>query len=147
MNKLDAINKLNNKFPSSIDEAKSFLAQSISLDHGNAELLTAYCNDVLGNELVAQGHYEKAMELGFEESELETWYVSYGSTLRWNKKLDKSLEILKEGLSKFKDSKDMPVMIAMTLFDQKKINKETLLEEVNKNNPKRVDWVIESLNL
>ena len=147
MTNKDILNKLKDKFPSSLDEAKSFLTESINTNDGNAQLLTAYCNDVLGNELVAQGHYEKAMELGFIESELETWYVSYGSTLRWNKKLDKSLEILEEGLSKFKDSKDMPVMIAMTLFDQKKINKETLLEEVNKNNPKRVDWVIESLNL
>lgn len=138
---------LKDGFPKSEKDARDFLNAGITPSNGNEELLTAYCNDVLGNEKTAQGHYESAFKLSFDESQLETWYVSYGSTLRWNKEYDNSLIILNKGKSFYKENKDLDIMIGMTRYDMKEISQEEMLKIVNDSNPKRLDWVIKSLDI
>ena len=126
---------------------EDFLRHKYQQNIGNIELLIAYCHDTLGNESEAQPHYEKAMHLGFEDSELETWYVSYGSTLRWNGKLQLSLKILNKGLSLFPKSTDLPVMQAMTKYNLKLISATEVIDTVKKHNIKRLAWAKDSLNI
>ena len=97
---------------------------------GEYYLVKAYIHDIQGNEKIAQICYEKADKLGFRESQRLHWYRSYGSTLRWNEKLEQSNKILNEGLEKFEDDKVLVAFLLINKYKTKLITKEETAENL-----------------
>ena len=92
--------------------------------NGEYYLIKAYTHDINGREKIAEICYVKADKLGFRESEKLHWYISYGSTLRWNKKLKESNEILTKGLELFKDNNIFKAYLLINKYKEKLITKE-----------------------
>lgn len=78
----------------------------------------AGCHDFIGEELEAEPCYRKTLELGYENLPLPEqpgFFVGFGSTLRNNKKLQDSKEVLEKGIKAFPDYPALKVFLAFTL--------------------------------
>lgn len=71
--------------------------------------------DTAGQELAAQGFYEKALAAGLEDDLLRRCFVQYGSTLRNVGDHEKSLEVFAAARKKFPESPALGVFEAITL--------------------------------
>jgi len=73
--------------------------------------------DTAGEEAKARELYERAMALGLDGEPLRRCLCQYGSTLRWLKEYDKSLEALDRARERWPDSDAVRVFRALTLLD------------------------------
>jgi len=77
--------------------------------------------DRKGLEKKAETCYAKVYELGWRglpEKERAGFFVGYGSTLRNNKKLKLSTEILREGVKRFPSYPALKIFLALTLHSR-----------------------------
>lgn len=71
--------------------------------------------DTDGQEAVAAGYYQRALDAGLEGKWLRQCYLQYGSTLRNLGRFDESLALLERGLVEFPNSESLTVFRALTL--------------------------------
>ncbi|MFC4139447.1 MULTISPECIES: tetratricopeptide repeat protein [unclassified Microbacterium] len=71
--------------------------------------------DTAGEEAIARGYYERALDAGLEGDILRRCCVQYGSTLRNLGELDRSLEVFDEALRVFHGSPSLTVFRTLTL--------------------------------
>lgn len=71
--------------------------------------------DTDGQEAVAAGYYQRALEAGLQGKWLRQCYLQYGSTLRNLGRFDESLALFEEGLVAFPSSESLTVFRALTL--------------------------------
>lgn len=76
----------------------------------------AWSFDVLGLEKEAVPFYEKAIEIGLDDTDLKEAYLGLGSTYRTIGEYEKSKELLIEGIEKF-NLNSLKVFLAMTLYN------------------------------
>ncbi|MCT4661778.1 MAG: tetratricopeptide repeat protein [Tissierellales bacterium] len=76
----------------------------------------AWSFDVLGLEKEAVPFYEKAIEIGLDDTDLKEAYLGLGSTYRTIGEYEKSKELLIEGIEKF-NTNSLKVFLAMTLYN------------------------------
>lgn len=79
----------------------------------------AWSFDVLGVEASAIFYYEKAIELGLSEKELEGALLGLGSTYRTLGEYEKSKNVFLKGVELFPSNKAIQVFFAMTLYNLK----------------------------
>ncbi len=84
------------------------------------EVAGAY--DTAGQEQVAQGFYERALEAGLEGDLLRRCYVQYGSTLRNVGEFGKSRDVFAAARKKFPDSPALAVFEAITFHAEGRAN-------------------------
>ena len=73
--------------------------------------------DSLGDETKAIPYYEKAIELGLPNEELEYAFVGLGTIYRSHGRYLESKELFEEALERFWDKEQMHVFYAMTLYN------------------------------
>lgn len=78
--------------------------------------------DTDGQEEVAAGYYQRAMDAGLDGHQLRQCYLQYGSTLRNLGRLDESIAMFDEGLSRFPESESLGIFRALTLHAAGKPN-------------------------
>lgn len=95
------------------------LKELIAQNPDNAELLyqCAWSHDTAGLEVEAVPYYEKAIQLGLEESDLSEAYLGLGSTYRTIGAYQKSKQLYLEVLKKFPENKVYPIFLAMTYYN------------------------------
>lgn len=79
----------------------------------------AWSFDVLGEESNAVPFYEKAIEIGLPDNELEGAILGLGSTFRTLGEYEKSQVVFREGMEMFPKNKVIPVFYSMTLYNLK----------------------------
>ncbi len=79
----------------------------------------AWSFDVLGEESQAVPYYEKAIELGLSEQELEGAFLGLGSTYRTLGEYEKSRHVFLKAMSLFPDNRAIQVFYSMTLYNLK----------------------------
>ena len=77
----------------------------------------AWSFDLLGEESKAVSFYEKAVQLGLSEKELEGALLGLGSTYRTLGEYEKSKLTLQKGMERFPDNKAMQTFYTMTLYN------------------------------
>ncbi|MEH7225336.1 tetratricopeptide repeat protein [Bacillus sp. JJ1566] len=77
----------------------------------------AWSFDVLGLESEAVPYYEKAIELGLQNEDLEGALLGLGSTYRTLGEYEKSEETLLKGIEKFPENHAMKAFYAMALYN------------------------------
>jgi tetratricopeptide (TPR) repeat protein len=82
-------------------------------DDAQVQLRTAYACDGLGYEREAIPHYERAMELGLDDQDLQTAYVNLGSSHRAIGAYEPAVAVWHEGIARFPDNRALPVFLAM----------------------------------
>lgn len=125
--------------------AKKFLEESMDDGSGEYQLLSAYANSLLGNEFIAQSHYELAKRTGFIESEQLNWYRSYGSTLRINEDYLLSIDVLQMGLELYPDDKVLKGYLSMSAYSARIIDKEALAKSLGVHIPEMKEWALASV--
>ncbi|MGP4065984.1 tetratricopeptide repeat protein [Oceanobacillus sp. M65] len=83
----------------------------------------AWSFDLLGEEAKAVPFYEKAIELGLEENELQEAILGLGSTYRTLGEYEKSKLTLQKGLEAFPHNKAIQTFYSMTLYNLKEHSK------------------------
>lgn len=78
----------------------------------------ACCSDFLGRERAAEPCYEKVYKAwrGLPVKERPGFFVGYGSTLRNNKKVAKSVKVLREGAKRFPANPELRIFLALSLY-------------------------------
>ncbi|UJP11002.1 tetratricopeptide repeat protein [Microbacterium sp. KUDC0406] len=71
--------------------------------------------DTAGEEEIARGFYERALDAGLQGDVLRRCYLQYGSTLRNLGELERSLEVFDQGLRAFPGSPSLAVFRTLTL--------------------------------
>ncbi|KAA0965705.1 tetratricopeptide repeat protein [Sporosarcina sp. ANT_H38] len=79
----------------------------------------AWSFDVLGEESQAVPFYEKAIQLGLPEQELEGAFIGLGSTYRTLGYYEKSKKIFLKAMEQFPDNRAIQVFYSMTLYNLK----------------------------
>lgn len=77
----------------------------------------AWSFDVLGKESQAVPYYERAIQLGMTEPDLEEAYLGLGSTYRALGNYQKAEQVLSEAQDKFPTNNALKVFYAMALFN------------------------------
>jgi tetratricopeptide (TPR) repeat protein len=77
----------------------------------------AWLCDKLGEEWRAVPFYERAIDLGLPDEELQGALLGLGSTYRSIGEFLKSADILARGVAQFPNAKQFPVFLAMTLYN------------------------------
>lgn len=77
----------------------------------------AWSFDVLGKESQAVPYYERAIQLGLTEPDLEEAYLGLGSTYRALGNYQKAEQVLSEAQDKFPTNNALKVFYAMALFN------------------------------
>ncbi|MFD2630232.1 tetratricopeptide repeat protein [Oceanobacillus kapialis] len=79
----------------------------------------AWSFDLLGEEAEAVPFYEKAIELGLPEKELEGAIIGLGSTYRALGNYEKSESTFLKGLQRFPENRALQTFYSMTLYNLK----------------------------
>jgi tetratricopeptide (TPR) repeat protein len=122
MNDKSELQKLrSSKNPDDRRKCISLLTQVLSSEPTNGEAWfdVASCHDFLGEELLAEPAYEKALQIGAGQLPIEKrprLFVQYGSTLRNNSKAQKALEIFEQGIKLYPEYAALKAFKALTLF-------------------------------
>ena len=100
------------------DSNQKFL-RLLSLDPDNASLhyQCAKGFDILGEKAMAIPYYEKAIELGLADDELENAYVELGTIYRIQGRLMESKELFEKSIWKFPGKDQLKVFYALALHD------------------------------
>ena len=77
----------------------------------------AWSFDVLGLESKAVPYYEKAIQLGLAEKDLEGAIIGLGSTYRTLGEYKKSKEVFQKGIKLYPNNEAIKVFYAMTLYN------------------------------
>jgi len=93
---------------------------------------SAWSYDLLGEEAKAVPYYEKAIQLGLPDVELEGALLGLGSTYRTLGEYEKSKEIFQKGIELFPNNRAIQVFYSMTLYNLKEHGKamEILLKSL-----------------
>ena len=124
--------------------AKIYVRELADDNSAEYQLIQAYSNDVLGNERIAQKHYESAFNIGLPLEEELNWFRYYGSTLRWNKEYEKSIEVLTNGLKKYDDNVSRGFK-AMSEYSLNLITLEELKAIIKMEIPEKEQWALEAV--
>jgi tetratricopeptide (TPR) repeat protein len=102
-----------------LQDSNDLLLKTYPSDPENAYLnyQIAWSFDVLGKESQAVPYYERAIELGLTDPDLEEAYLGLGSTYRALGNYQKAEEVLREGQDKFPTNNGLKVFYAMALFN------------------------------
>ncbi len=108
-----------------VDEALKIVLNLLKEDPDDSCLnyQCACCYDLLGEEVLSTGYYEKAIENKLEGDDLEGAYLGLGSTYRFVGKYEESKKLLEEAILKFPDNLEFEVFYGMTLYNLKKYEK------------------------
>jgi len=79
----------------------------------------AWSFDVMGEEARAVPYYEKAIELGLSDKDLEGAYIGLGSTYRTLGDYEKSKRIFERGHREFPENRALQIFYAMTMYNLK----------------------------
>ncbi|WP_391209380.1 tetratricopeptide repeat protein [Psychrobacillus sp. L4] len=79
----------------------------------------AWSYDVIGEESKAVPYYEKAIELGLSQDELEGALLGLGSTYRTLGEYEKSKQVFIKGIELFPSNKAIQIFYSMTLYNLK----------------------------
>lgn len=103
------------------NQSKNILLKLLEQDPDNAFLnyQCAWSHDASGEERNAVPYYEKAIEAGLEEKNLEDALLGLGSTYRTLGEYEKSRETFLKGIALFPDNRAMQVFYSMTLYNLK----------------------------
>lgn len=77
----------------------------------------AWSFDVLGLEADAVPYYEKAIQIGLNETNAMGAFIGLGSTYRALGQYDKSEIVFEKGIEQFPENKAMKTFYAMTLYN------------------------------
>ena len=107
-----------------LHDSNDLLLKNYPNDPENAYLnyQIAWSFDVLGKESQAVPYYERAIQLGLAESDLEEAYLGLGSTYRALGNYQKAEQVLREAQDKFPINNALKVFYAMVLFNLKEYN-------------------------
>lgn len=111
------------------EESNELLLQLVEKYPNNASILyqCAWSFDVLGEEAQAVPFYEKAIELGLPNDEMEGAIIGLGSTHRALGDYEKSKQVFKRGVELFPNNKAIQVFYAITLYNLSKHSNATEL--------------------
>ncbi|TQR20616.1 tetratricopeptide repeat protein [Psychrobacillus vulpis] len=104
-----------------LKESNTLLLQIVS-QHPNDAFIQYHCAwsfDVLGEESKAVPYYEKAIELGLPENEMEGALLGLGSTYRVLGDYEKSKKVFLHAIKLFPENNALQVFYAMTLYNLK----------------------------
>ena len=79
----------------------------------------AWSYDALGEEAKAVPYYEKAIQLGLADEDLEAALLGLGSTYRTLGQYENSKKTLQKAIERFPNNKALQVFYAMTLYNLK----------------------------
>lgn len=102
-----------------LEESNKLLMKLVDMYPDNP-IINYHCAvslDVMGLEKDAIQYYEKAIEIGLPDEEMQGAYLGLGSTFRTLGQYEKSKNIFEEGLEKFPENRGMKVFYAMTLYN------------------------------
>lgn len=100
-------------------ESKEMFLTLLSNDQLNPSLhyQCARSFDILAEETKAMPFYEKAIELGLSDEELEDAYVKLGCIYRTHERFVEAKKLFQEAFCKFPNKEQMKVFYAMSLFN------------------------------
>lgn len=100
-------------------ESNELLLQLVEKYPNNASIhyQCGWSFDVLGEETEAIPFYEKAIELGLPNNELEGAFIGLGSTYRALGEYEKSKQVFMRGIALFPNNKAIQVFYAITLYN------------------------------
>lgn len=103
------------------DQSRNIILKLLEQNPDNAFLnyQCAWSHDVLGEERNAVPYYEKAIQLGLEEKNLEDALLGLGSTYRTLGEYEKSKSTFLKGKKLFPDNRAIQIFYAMTLYNLK----------------------------
>ncbi len=84
---------------------------------------TAVSFDLLGDERKAVPYYEKAIQLGLNNEDLQGAFIGLGSTYRTLGEYVKAKEVLKKGMEEFPENRALQTFYAMTMYNLKEYQK------------------------
>ncbi len=87
-------------------------------DHPEVLYQVGGAYDTDGQESVAEGYYQRALEAGLDGESLRKCYLQYGSTLRNLGELERSAEMFRAGRVHFPTSLSLGVFELLTLHAQ-----------------------------
>ncbi|MEK3977502.1 tetratricopeptide repeat protein [Psychrobacillus sp. FSL K6-2836] len=110
-------------------ESNELLLQLVEKYPNNASIhyQCGWSFDVLGEETEAIPFYEKAIELGLPNNELEGAIIGLGSTYRALGEYEKSKQVFKRGIELFPNNKAIQVFYAITLYNLREHSNATEL--------------------
>jgi tetratricopeptide (TPR) repeat protein len=122
-------------YPASINYFKKLIE-----DNPKAGILYYQCawgHDAMGKEREAVPYYQKAIQLGLNESDLQGAYVGLGSTYRTLGEYENAKHVLKEGKKRFPENMALNIFYSMTLYNLNEHNEAmeillTLLAQTSK---------------
>lgn len=102
-----------------LEESNVLISQILESQPNDASLnyQCAWSFDVLGEESRAVPYYEKAIELGLPDQELEGAMLGLGSTYRTLGEYEKSKSVFLKGIERFPNNKAIQVFYSMTLYN------------------------------
>lgn len=102
-----------------LQESNELLLKLVVNDPNNAELnyQCAWSFDVLGKEAVAVPFYEKALEIGLNDSDTLGATIGLGSTYRTLGQYKKSKLVFEKGIDRFPHNNALKTFYSMTLYN------------------------------
>ncbi|WP_391122764.1 tetratricopeptide repeat protein [Psychrobacillus sp. L3] len=103
------------------EESNELLLKLVKVSPADATIhyQCAWSYDLLGEESKAVPYYEKAIELGLSQNELERALLGLGSTYRTLGEYEKSKQVFLKGIELFPSNKAIQVFYSMTLYNLK----------------------------
>lgn len=101
------------------NESNELLLKLVEKYPSNASILyqCAWSFDILGEEAKAVAFYEKAIDLGLPNNEMEGAIIGLGSTYRALGDYEKSKRVFIRGIELFPNNKAIQVFYAITLYN------------------------------
>ncbi|MFC7391663.1 tetratricopeptide repeat protein [Scopulibacillus cellulosilyticus] len=106
------------------------LVSDLAKEHpkdSDIQFQAAICCDRLGFESKAVPLYEKAIQLGLPEHQLQIAYANLGSSLRVLRRYREALRCLENGLERFPDFRPLIIFKAITLYNLQENNQAVQL--------------------
>lgn len=102
-----------------LNESNELLRNLLMNDPINAELnyQCAWSFDVLGKEAEAAPYYEKALEIGLDDTDTLGATIGLGSTYRTLGNYKKSKQVFERGIARFPNNNALKTFYAMTLYN------------------------------
>jgi len=114
-------NAINLREKGSLNESNELLIKLVN-EYPKSALINFHCAwsyDVLGKEAKAVLYYEKAIQLGLTDEDLESALIGLGSTYRTLGQYDNSKRTFQKAIELFPNNKAFQVFYAMTLYNLK----------------------------
>ena len=125
----------------------NFINNQNQLSPNDIVLLTAFYNDILGNEDIALKYYKDVNpKLILDEEILFDFYLCFGSTYNWNFKFNDAIKQLQRAKEIDNENKRVDLFILISKYGLKQVSEQEVLDISKQINARSVEFAKEIID-